>query len=88
MNGFKPNTEIKLKSLSFDPLSKVIQREDGIPAQEFLALSSATTSAKKLKHASGLKTKIAKYMNDLPLILCLPFIFGEPPHPGSHTMLR
>ena len=46
MNGLNKNTKIKLKSLSFDPLSKMIQREDGIPAQEFFALSSAATPAK------------------------------------------
>ena len=76
MNGLKPNTEMKLKSLSFDPLSKMISREDGILAQEYLALSSATTLAKQLKYAIGLQTKIVEYMNESPLMLCLPFIFG------------
>ena len=54
MNGLKPNIEIKLKSFSLDPLSKLIQREDGIPAWEFFALSSAATPAKELKYAIGL----------------------------------
>jgi len=54
MNGPKKNNEMKLKSFSLDPLSKLIQREDGIPAQESLALSSVATSAKKLKYAIGL----------------------------------
>ena len=45
---------MKLKSLPFDPLSKLISREDGIPTQEFLALSSAATLAKYLKYAIGL----------------------------------
>ena len=54
MNESKPNSDMKLKLLPFDPLSKLISREDGIPAQEFLALSSATTSAKKLKYANVL----------------------------------
>ena len=58
MDGLKTNIEINLKSLSFDPLSKLIQREDGIPAQEFLALSNAVTPAKQMKYTIGLQTKI------------------------------
>ena len=54
MNIPKKNTEIKLKSFSLDPLSKMIQREDGIPAQESLALRSAATPAKQLNYAIGL----------------------------------
>ena len=54
MNGPKPNSEMKLKSHPFDPLSKLISREDGIPAREFFALSSAATLDKKLKYAIGL----------------------------------
>ena len=54
MNGLNPNTEMKLKSFSLDPLSKLIQREDGIATREFFALSSATTPAKKLKYVIGL----------------------------------
>ena len=57
MNFPKPNAEIKLKSFPLDPLSKLIQREDGIPAREFFALSSAATPAKQLKHANSHKTK-------------------------------
>ena len=64
MNGPKTSSEMKLKSLPFDPLRKLISREDGIPAQEFLALSSAATPTKQLKHASGHKTKIVEYMNE------------------------
>ena len=63
MNGPNPNAEIKLKSFPLDPLSKMIQREDGIPAQEFFALSSAITPAKQLKLASSHKTKIDEYVN-------------------------
>ena len=88
MNGPKPSSEMKLKSLPFDPLSKLISREDGIPAQELLALSSAATSAKQMKHEIGLQTKKSEYMNEFPLMLCLPFIFGESLHPGPHTKLR
>ena len=54
MNGTKKNTEMKLKSFSLDPLSKLIQREDGIPTREFFALSSAATPNKQLKYAIGL----------------------------------
>ena len=64
---------MKLRSFSLDPLSKLIQREDGIPTQEFLALSSAATLAKQLKYAIGLQTKKAKYMNESPLMLCPHF---------------
>ena len=57
MNGTKPNTEMKLKSFPLDPLSNLIQREDGIPAREFFALSSAATPAKQLKNENSQKTK-------------------------------
>ena len=63
MNGPNPNAEMKLKSFPLDPLSMLIQREDGIPAREFFALSSAATLAKQLKHASSHNTKISEYMN-------------------------
>ena len=64
MNGPKKNAEMKLKSFPLNPLSKLIQRKDGIPTRELFALSNAATLAKQLKHASGLKTKITEYMND------------------------
>ena len=64
MNGPKPNAEMKLKSFPLDPLSKLIQREDGILAQEFFALSSAATPAKKLKLVSSHKTEIDEYLNE------------------------
>ena len=54
MNGPKKNTEMKLKYFSLDPLSKPIEREDGIPAREFFALSSVATSAKQPKYEIGL----------------------------------
>ena len=54
MNVPNTSSEMKLKSLPFDPLNKLISREDGIPAQEFLTLSSATTLAKQLKYEIGL----------------------------------
>ena len=57
MNGPKPNTEMKLKSFPLDPLSKLIQREDGIPARELFALNNARTPATQLKHANSQKTK-------------------------------
>ena len=54
MNGPKQNAKMKLKSFPLDPLSNLIQREDGIPTREFFALSSAATLAKQLKYAIGL----------------------------------
>ena len=88
MNDLNPNDEMKLKSFPLDPLRKLIQREDGIPAREFFALSSEVTTSKQLKLAISGKTNIAEYMYEFHLMLCLPFIFGEPPHPGPHTMLK
>ena len=57
ISGLNPNDEMEAQILPFDPLRKLIQRKDGIPAREFLALSGAATPAKQLKHENSQKTK-------------------------------
>lgn len=88
LNLPKPNDKLKIRYFPFDPLSKLIQREDGILAREFFALNSAATTAKQMKHESSHKTKDSSIHEWIILCYSLPFIFGEPPNPEPHTSLR